>query len=203
MLKKWGICPPKNERIKKMIKYITYESVNGLPFGATVEKAIQIFGKPEEEDVDRADNILLYYENYVINFNDKKEFVYFGIDHRIKEEIIINTQKAGWTLKEVANIIQMDSNPVVSGAYIILRDLGVTFINFHDIEDDDMSERAIAFFAKGEMEVYDNEQSFRLKDQLDNPNNSLQIIVKPKANMRKEEQISLQNKNNIPEDFMK
>ena len=186
-----------------MIKYISYKSVNGVPFGATEEEVIQIFGEPENRSIGRANNILLHYDNYSINFNDKNEFVYFGITHRIKEEIIINTQKIGWTLKEVANIIKMDSNPVVDDAYIILRDLGVTFINFHDIEDDDMSERVIAFFAKGEMKIYDSEKSFRLNNKLDNPNNSLQIIDKPETNIRKEEQTSLQNNNIIPDDFMK
>lgn len=159
-----------------MIKYISYKSVNGVPFGATEEEVIQILGKPENRSIDRDNDILLHYDNYSINFNDKNEFVYVGITHRIKEEIIINTQKAGWTLKEVENIIKMDSNPVVDDAYIILRDLGVTFINFHDIEDDDMSERVIAFFAKGEMDVYDSEQAFKLIETPNNLDNILQML---------------------------
>jgi len=182
-----------------MIEYISYSSVNGVPFGATEDEVIAVYGKPESKDINDSE-IILYYKDIVVNFNDKGEAVYFGITR--KPEILINGVPAGWTLKEVEDIIHMDSHPVVDDAYIILRDLGVAFINFHDIKDDDMSERVIAFFAKGEMEIYDSEQSFKLNDQFDNPNNSLHIIDKSEIDIKKEEPKPSQN-NIIPDNFMK
>ena len=183
-----------------MVEYISYESVNGVPFGATEKEVIEVFGEPNSRG-DRRGVLILDYKNYAVNFNEEGKFVYFGVHRTAK--VTINGQLVGWTLKEVADIIRMDSHPVVDDAYIILRDLGVTFINFHDIEDDDTSDRVMAFFAKGEMEIYDSEQSFKLNDQLENLNNSLHIIDKSETDMKKEAPSTPQNNTIIPDDFMK
>ncbi len=175
-----------------MIDYKSYESVNGVPFGASEEEVIKVFGEPDSRD----DNvqIALYYKDFTIHLN-ANGFFYIGISPF--EKVVINGKIAGWTLKEVADIIKMDSHPVVDDADIILHDLGVDFINFHDIEDDDTSERVIAFFAKGVMKHYESEKPFRLIENEYNPNNALEII---------DEHEETQEKNNkgddiIPDDF--
>ena len=157
-----------------MIEYISYESVNGIPFGATEEELIEILGKPDKFSKDRKNNLIIRFQDFAINFNQEGKFIYCGVHPTAK--VTINGEPVGWTLKEVAPIIRIDSHPVVDDAYIILRDLGVTFINFHDIEDDDRSERVMAFFARDEMEVYDSEKPFELIDDQENSYNRLKII---------------------------
>jgi len=184
-----------------MIEYISYESVNGVPFGATENEIIELLGKPDSKDVHKNKRVSLYYQNFTLHLDNKNCFRLIDIVPTAK--VTINGQAVGWTLKKVSNIIRMDSYPVVDDAYITLRDLGVTFVNFHNIKDDDMSERVITFFAKGEMEIYDSEQSFKLNDQVDNPNNSLHIIDKSEIDIKKEVPSTPQNNNTIPDDFMR
>jgi hypothetical protein len=131
-----------------MIEVISYKSVNGLEFGASPEEVIEIFEEPESINENK-----MYYSisdpndyDFIISLDNNK-FVEFLLCPRTKA--ILNGTPIAWTLKEILHIIELDSNPIIDDYSITLYDLGVSFGDFHTSDDDDFSDKTIAFFKKG------------------------------------------------------
>lgn len=136
-----------------MVECISYESVNGLRFGASPDEAIKIIGEPKKTRR-KAKETILYYKiiksndyDYIIHFDDEEGFTEFELTPKINATL--NGLKLGWTLKEVLNIIVLDNNPLVyDDDSIILYDFGVIFGAFL-YSDNDFSDKSILFFKKG------------------------------------------------------
>jgi len=129
-----------------MIEVISYKSVNGLEFGASPKEVVEVFGEPESKD-GRFDNIEYFYKNFRVDFDNFDNFDNFDIYPQTKATL--NGIPIAWTLKEILHIIELDSNPIIDDYSITLYDLGVSFGDFHTSDDDDFSDKTIAFFKKG------------------------------------------------------
>ena len=141
-----------------MIEAISYESVNGLKFGASPEEAIRIFGKPESMD-QKTNETVLYYSvtkpndyDYIVYFDSNKGFTDFALVPQTKATI--NGVEIKWTLKEILDVIYLDSDPRMDDDGIILYDLGMYIYAFDSSDDDDYSDKTIDFFAKGTMDEW-------------------------------------------------
>jgi hypothetical protein len=153
-----------------MIEVISYKSVNGLEFGASSKKVIEVFGKPESINENK-----MYYSisdpndyDFIIILDNNK-FVEFLLCPRTKATI--NGIPIAWTLKEMLPIIESDNNTIISsGDYgIILPKYGMYVGAFH-ISDDDDNDKSVEFLAKDVMDEYlieeieENAKPFNLEE---------------------------------------
>jgi hypothetical protein len=131
-----------------MIECISYNCVNGLRFGATVEEAIDIFGEPNRKYINQDKTVDLVYDEFRVVFNDNQKFSEFGLYPQTKAKI--NGVEIPWYFKSIKNIIKLDSDPRIDDVgFIILYELGMTIVDFHTSDDDDFSDKAFGFFSKG------------------------------------------------------
>jgi len=135
-----------------MIEAFSYDSINGLKFGATLGEAIEIFGKPASRGKIRSEVEEFFYDKYRIGFDKNNKFSDFELYPQTKAKI--NGVEIGWTLKEILDIIKLDKDPRIDDDGITLYDLGIYIYAFDGSDDDDFSDKTISFFAKGEMDQY-------------------------------------------------
>jgi hypothetical protein len=146
-----------------MIEVISYKSVNGLEFGASPKRVIEVFGEPNDKGFTNNNCIeCLNYDNYSIIFDGEK-FSEFVICPHVKA--IVNGVKIGWTLKELLEIIKLDKNPRIDNDGITLYNLGMYIYAFDSSDDDDFNDKAIEFFKKGIMDEHKkNTKPFNLEE---------------------------------------
>jgi len=142
-----------------VVKYTSYKGVNGLLFNDSPEKAIEIFGEPNDQLTDSSGNLVFTYKNMTISFDKNKRFFYFALHPKTAAKI--NDVLNGWTLKDIKPIIALDSNPQESSGFIILRDLGVALVDFNTSEDEDIHNKTIVFFRNGELKKSHAEKPFK------------------------------------------
>ena len=146
-----------------MIEVISYDSVNGLKFGGSKEKALQIFASPYSESINDDGSFSLIYEKYSIIFDMNGKFSEFAISPQTKATI--NGVEIKWTLKEILDVIYLDSDPRMDDDGIILYDLGIYIYAFDSSDDDDFSDKTIDFFAKGTMDEWkDKTRPFNIEE---------------------------------------
>lgn len=148
--------------LESMIEVISYESVNGLKFGESKEEALQIFASPNSESINDDGSFSLIYEKYSIIFDINSKFSEFTISPQTKATI--NGVEVKWTLKEMLDVIYLDSDPRMDDDGIILYDLGIYLYAFDSSDDDDFSDKTIDFFARGTMDEWkENSKPFDLE----------------------------------------
>lgn len=146
-----------------MIEVISYETVNGLEFGASPKDAIKIFTNPYFEEINDDGSFSFIYENYSIIFDTNSKFSEFTISPKTKATI--NGMQIQWTLKGMLDIIYSDSDPRMDDDGIILYDLGMYLYAFDSSDDDDFSDKTINFFAKGTMNEWkEDTRPFNLEE---------------------------------------
>ena len=130
-----------------MISYKGYESVNGVPFGASKEEVIRSFGNPNMETLDNSGNRILMYDDFSVSLDKESKFFYFSVCPG--SEVRINGSPVSWKFDGIRKFIEIDGNPREDSGFLILKNLGVAFVDFHNSEDGDMSDKVIVFFRKG------------------------------------------------------
>jgi len=146
-----------------MIECIGYERVNNLYFNDSPEKAIEVFGEPTQKSKSETYTLKFYYDisnkddydfQIIFENNEFSEFILYP-----HTEATINGIKIGWDLKDILNIIKIDTNPRMDNYDIILYDLGISFGDFKKIGNYD--NRTINLFKKGELDEFkDDTQPF-------------------------------------------
>jgi len=142
-----------------MTKCISYKGVNGLLFNDSPEKAIEIFGEPTKKE-DTSDGIELHYEHYIIRFDNNKMFREFTL--LPTTPYIINNIKGNWTYLGIQSFIKLDNNPQEYVGFIILFELGISFVGFHDYPDNNLSEKAIHIFRKHDWDDFTATEDFKI-----------------------------------------
>jgi hypothetical protein len=136
-----------------MIEVISYKSINGLEFGASPKRVIEVFGEPRLKRNDRG-YVEYAFEQYRVIFDKNNNFSEFLLYPRTKATL--NGIPIAWTLKEILPIIKSDNNTIISSDDygIILPKYGMYIGAYHISDDDDDSDKSIEFLANDVMDEY-------------------------------------------------
>lgn len=135
-----------------MIELITYQKVNGVPFGSREAAVIAAFGQPNARRVNHEGETELHYSTHIARFEAGsglfREFTLLpGCEARVNEI------EVKWDPAFLAVVQASDSQLVEALGFILSLKLGLAFSGFHD---DDESQRAIHAFREGDWDVFRN-----------------------------------------------
>lgn len=133
-----------------MIELITYQQVNGVPFGSQEAAIVAAFGDPKTRSVNHEGETELHYPTYIARFEagsgQFREFTLLpGCEARL------NGIEVAWQPSFLALVQVSDPELVEALGFILSLKLGLAFSGFHD---DDESQRAIHAFREGDWDIF-------------------------------------------------
>lgn len=133
-----------------MIEVISYESFDGVPFGASPHDIIAHFGIPDNERRNREGEKELHYEQYIMRFASK--------DETLREVTLLPGARVKWNEREIAwdvsflkTVCEMSSVQEFYG-YLVSQKYGIALTGFHD---GDESGKAVHFYRKGDWDQFE------------------------------------------------
>jgi hypothetical protein len=133
-----------------MIELITYQEVNGVPFGCREAAIVAAFGEPNARRVNHEGETELHYPTHIARLEAGsglfREFTLLpGCQARV------NGIEVAWQPSFLAVVQDLDPQLVEALGFILSLKLGLAFSGFHD---DDASQRAIHAFREGDWDIF-------------------------------------------------
>ena len=143
-----------------MITVQSYESVNGLKFGASVADAERVFGKPPYRRLRTSDVVELFYDEMTLSFRGDK-MCECTIPNGV--ELWIDGIKVSWTPEYFVGLIKSEITPLEFGGSVVLLKLGISLYGY---EEGAESDRAVTAFRQNVWDPYrDKLKPFKLPEQ--------------------------------------
>lgn len=142
-----------------MIQIISYDAINGLPFGSTEANAIAKFGPPTRRSKNRERELELHYPDFVLRFDaDSGGLRECSLFPQCSG--MINGAPVQWTEDFLRWLASEDQDLLEVLGFILSMKLGIAVSGFHD---GDESQKAIHAFRKGDWDMFRNRmQSFKV-----------------------------------------
>jgi hypothetical protein len=117
-----------------MIRIQSYESVNGLKFGANEVDARGVFGTPINKRVRPGDIVELLYDHMKLTF-EQNQFCECTVGRDL--EVWINDCRLSWTPRCLIQLITNEEMPLEAAGTVVLLKLGISLSGFEEGAESD------------------------------------------------------------------
>ncbi len=129
---------------------IGYESVDGVPFGASVDTAKAAFGEPKRQRTNNLKELALHYDGFILRFRPGTL--------SLREVTLlpgslgtVNGAPVGWDESFLRWACTADGAPRESAGFIVCDHLGIAMTGFHD---GDQSQLAISCYSRHDWDQF-------------------------------------------------
>lgn len=128
----------------------SYHTLDGVPFGTSLDECKRSFGPPSKERVNRLKEAELFYEKFVMRFRPGA-LTLREVTLLPKCEGQLNGAKIEWNMEFFRWVCREDGSPKEHLGFVICDRLGVAMTGFHD---SDTSQLAITCYSKNDWDAY-------------------------------------------------
>ena len=138
-----------------MIELISYQGLNGLKFGDSIERANQLFGAPLTERKSKGGEIVQHRKGFILRFSSPDKAFSEGVVP-CGENVMLDRTLIDWSSEGLSLLCREDGNSLEYFGSVVLFSKGVALSG---LENDMESERAIAVFANGVWDSLKNQMN--------------------------------------------